>query len=55
MRRALTGGFLALLLLGPFAAQVEAAEAFARSIAELIHPDVIEPEGAGDPGFGDVP
>ncbi len=54
MRRALTGGFLALLFLGPFAAQVEAAEAFACSIAELIHPDVIEPEGAGDPGFGDV-
>ncbi len=44
MRRALTGGILTLLLLGPFAAQAEAAEAFARSLAELIHPQVIEPD-----------
>ena len=54
MRRALTGGFLMLLLLGPFAAQVEAAEAFARSLAELIHRDVIEPEGVDGPGFGEA-
>ncbi len=54
MRRALSGSFLTLLLLGPFAAQVEAAEAFARSFAELLHPDVIEQERAEAPGFGDV-
>lgn len=49
MRRALTGAFLMLLILGPFAAQAEAAETFARSLAELIQPDVIEPGDANDP------
>ena len=54
MRRAFTVGFLTLMLLGSFAVQAKAAEALAISLAELIHPDVIEPGDRDNPVAWDL-